>query len=196
MTKSIKLLCVALPQELEIRLPYGYTVVYTGVGKVQAAYHLQRAIVDAYARGYTDITVTNYGTAGGLNPLVTGLVEIGRFVQRDMIAEPLTTRGTIPFSNPPVSSIITSSPVSQVCCGTGDSFVTETDLFYVSSDIDCVDMEGWALAYIAEQYHLPFRSFKYISDNADSDAADSWTANCGTGAELILNKLKELDLTE
>ena len=38
------------------------------------------------------------------------------------------------------------------------------------ADIDCVDMEGYALAYVAQQYHIPFRAWKYISDMADENA--------------------------
>tara|TARA_B110000046_G_scaffold64379_1_gene71870 strand:+ start:25370 stop:25936 length:567 start_codon:yes stop_codon:yes gene_type:complete len=183
------LVCVALEAELpEFRLN-GYTVLYTGVGKVQAAAKL------AYELGspsrhprYTE--VWNYGTAGGLNPLVAGLVEIGTFVQRDMCAEPQAPRGTIPFSDPVVGDLKTHAPIMQVRCGTGDSFVMAPDPWFVKADVDCVDMEGWALAYVCKQHHIKFRSWKYISDMADEDAAESWAKNVQDGAEIFTEKVR------
>jgi adenosylhomocysteine nucleosidase len=75
----------------------------------------------------------------------------------------------------------------QVRCGTGDSFVMAPDPWFVTADIDCVDMEGWALAYVAQQFDIPFRSFKYISDMADENAAEEWANNVADGAGKFLD---------
>lgn len=177
------LLCVALEAELpHNKLPHASPVIYTGVGKVQAA----TALAQALCKSTKPDLIVNYGTAGGLHPLVKGMTEIGTFVQRDMIAEPRAPRGTIPFSEPTVGDIKTAAPTMQVRCGTGDSFVMEPDPWFVKTDIDCVDMEGWALAYVAKQYGIPFRSWKYISDMADENAADEWTKNVAVGADEFL----------
>jgi len=177
------LLCVALEAELpHNKLPHASPVIYTGVGKVQAA----TALAQALCKASKPDLIVNYGTAGGLHPLVKGMTEIGTFVQRDMIAEPQAPRGTIPFSKPTVGDIKTASPVSEVRCGTGDSFVMEPDPWFVKADIDCVDMEGWALAYVAKQYGIPFRSWKYISDMADENAAEEWAKNVADGADKFL----------
>jgi len=80
----------------------------------------------------------------------------------------------------------------QVRCGTGDSFVMKPDPWFVTADIDCVDMEGYALAYVAQQYSIPFRSFKYISDMADENAADEWANNVAAGAEQFLELYAKL----
>jgi len=173
--------CVALKDELPAA-PEGVDILYTGVGKVQAATALARHLCKAHKPRL----IINYGTAGGLNPLVKGLVEIGTFVQRDMNAEPMVPRSEVPFSD--IGDIKTQSPHMQVRCGTGDSFVTEHDPWFVYADIDCVDMEGWALAYVAQKYNIPFRSFKYISDMANSDAANDWNKNVADGAELFLER--------
>jgi len=180
-------LCVALKDELP-EPPRGVDIVYTGVGKVQAA----TALAKHLCKANKPKLIINYGTAGGLNPIVKGLVEIGTFIQRDMIAEPQAPRGTVPFSDPVISDIKTAAPVMQVRCGTGDSFVMEADPWFVKADVDCVDMEGWALAYVAQQYKIPFRSFKYISDMADENAADEWAKNVADGAALFLDQLAEL----
>jgi len=180
-------LCVALRAELP-EPPTGFNIVYTGVGKVQAA----TALAKSLCHFHKPDLIINYGTAGGLNPLVKGLVEIGTFIQRDMCAEPQAPRGTIPFSNPTVGNLKTDSSTMEVCCGTGDSFVMAPDPWFVTSDIDCVDMEGWALAYVAQQYDIPFRAWKYVSDMADENAMEDWTANVAAGAELFLKTAKTL----
>lgn len=174
-------LCVALQAELP-EPPSGSNVIYTGVGKVQAAVALARKLCNF---NKPDLII-NYGTAGGLNPMLKGMYEIGTFVQRDMCAEPQAPRGSIPFSEPLIGDIKTASPVSQVRCGTGDSFVMKPDPWYVTYDIDCVDMEGWALAYVAKEHGIPFRSFKYISDMADENAAEEWAKNVADGADKFL----------
>ena len=178
-------LCVALQAELP-EPPNGFNIVYTGVGKVQAATALAKSLNNYYKPNL----IVNYGTAGGLNPKVTGLNQVGAFVQRDMCAEPQAPRGSIPFSDPLIGDIKTGN--GGIRCGTGDSFVMEHDPWFTQADIDCVDMEGWALAYVAKQYGIPFKSWKYVSDMADENAMKDWTANIAKGAELFLSKVKDI----
>jgi adenosylhomocysteine nucleosidase len=66
----------------------------------------------------------------------------------------------------------------------------EADPWFEQQNIDCVDMEGWALAYVAQQYSIKFRSFKYISDMADENAMEDWTTNIANGAELFTEKVR------
>ena len=64
------LLCVALEAELpHNKLPHASPVVYTGVGKVQAATKLAQKL-NTY---YKPDLIVNYGTAGGLNPMLKGM---------------------------------------------------------------------------------------------------------------------------
>ncbi len=175
----MKILCVAVKEELP-NCPEGYTVVYTGVGKVQAAFTLQRAINQV-----RPVEVWNYGTAGSVSGKHNGLVEVDVILQRDMIAEPLAPRGIIPYAeNEHAGAIVLETANSKmVTCGTGDSFVTETDPWFDYASVDIVDMEAWALGYVCKQYGIRFRCFKYISDNADSEAGKDWSANVQAGIE-------------
>ena len=180
-------ICVALEQELP-KAPEGdFQILYTGVGKVQATTRLAKHL--CHINKPTEIW--NYGTAGGLNPMVTGLNEISAFVQRDMMAEPQAPRGSIPFTEPLLGDIKTNTSNAGVRCGTGDSFVMEADPWFSDADIDCVDMEGWALAYVAQQYRIKFRAWKYISDMADENAMKDWTANIAKGAELFRKMVRD-----
>ena len=72
-------------------------------------------------------------------------------------------------------------------CGTGDSFVSVPP--EMSSDL--VDMEAYALAKICRQKAVEFHCFKFISDNANGDAADDWTQKLALGAELFSNEVLE-----
>tara|TARA_B100001094_G_scaffold331898_1_gene401828 strand:+ start:2170 stop:2727 length:558 start_codon:yes stop_codon:yes gene_type:complete len=182
-------LCVALHAELP-NPPEGFNIVYTGVGKVQAA----TALAKSLCHFHKPDLIVNYGTAGGLNPMVQGLNEIACFVQRDMMTEPQAPRGSVPFTEPLLGDLKTQSINCGIRCGTGDSFVQEPDPWFVTADVDCVDMEGWALAYVAQQYDIPFRAWKYVSDMADENAMEDWTANVEAGAELFLKTAKTIVL--
>ena len=66
-------------------------------------------------------------------------------------------------------------------CGTGDQFVSAPP--ELTSDL--VDMEAYALAKICQQKAIDFHCFKFISDNADGDAAHDWSQQMAIGAKLF-----------
>ena len=66
-------------------------------------------------------------------------------------------------------------------CGTGDQFVSAPP--ELTSDL--VDMEAYALAKICKQKAIDFHCFKFISDNADGDAARDWSQQLAIGAKLF-----------
>jgi adenosylhomocysteine nucleosidase len=47
-------------------------------------------------------------------------------------------------------------------------------------------MEAYAIAKVADYAGIPFRCWKYISDNADESAADVWEENAGGGEQQFL----------
>ena len=47
---------------------------------------------------------------------------------------------------------------------------------------DMADMEAYALASVCEDYNVPFRCFKYISDDGNPK---QWEENCKKGVELF-----------
>ena len=87
--------------------------------------------------------------------------------------------GETPFDN--IKEIINSN--DGFSCGSGDSFVKNK----VEMDIDLVDMEAYALASVCETYKIPFRCFKYISDDGD---AKQWEQNCRKGVELFIARMR------
>lgn len=151
----------------------GVHIEYTGVGKVNAAVKAAEVI-----ERYQPKMIVNYGTAGGLTKDLDGLYEVGTFKQRDMDATGLGFEmGETPFDA--VKDI--SFGREGVSCGSGDSFVNETPK--VPSDL--VDMEAYAIAKACHLKGTDFRCFKYVSDNANEDAADAWKENIANGKQAF-----------
>lgn len=173
----------ALENELDPKtLPEGAQIVYSGIGKVNAAIATQKAI-----QNYRPREIINFGTVGRINPNLTGLIDIGKVIQRDVFAEPLAPRGEVPFSVRP-NSYLASDGVHV--CGTGDSFVTQTDPWLIQNSIDVVDMELFAIAAVAHDAGIPWRSFKYITDDANDAAGSDWHSGVQLGEALFLDQLR------
>lgn len=181
------LVIVALETELNAKnLPPNLPIIYTGVGKVNAAL----ATIGAIDRYKPDIII-NFGTAGGITVTATGLLTVGRVIQRDMIAEPLAPRGITPFSNGPHEFI---SIKGGITCGTGDSFVTTRDDWLYFNKVDVVDMELFAIAAAAHRAGVVWISYKFISDNANDEAATDWQRKINDGEKLFLEELSNLGI--
>ena len=179
------LVLTAIEDELDkARAPAGFEVIFTGVGKVNAASAATLAIM-----ALRPSLVINYGTAGKINSGLRGIYEVADVVQRDMMAMPLAPRGRTPFS-PDLDRL--SSGHAGIVCGTGDSFVTQTDPWLVESKIDLVDMELFAIAHVCARHQVPWRAFKFITDDANDFAAEHWTANVADGQTLFWDAVKAL----
>lgn len=179
------LVLTAIEDELRAAAaPPGVEVIYTGVGKINAASATTAAIL---AR--KPALIVNYGTAGAVVKMHRGLVEVAHAVQRDMMAMPLAPRGRTPFA-PDHDRL--SSGYGAVTCGTGDSFVTAADPWLIENGIDIVDMELFAIAHACRRHGVPWRAFKFITDHADDNAADHWTENVARGEDLFWDALKAI----
>lgn len=183
--KKDLLIITALETELKPELiPQGIDILYTGIGKINAAMTTYRAIAK-----YQPARIVNFGTAGRITLHLEGLIEIGRVIQRDMNAEPLAPRGKTPFSRDPIEY---QSIGGQYRCGTGDSFVNAKDEWLLHQKVDVVDMELFAIAAVAHHHQIPWQSFKYITDEANEESGKNWQERVHHGQELFLNKLQEL----
>ncbi|QWE17662.1 5'-methylthioadenosine nucleosidase [Polynucleobacter sp. AP-Nino-20-G2] len=179
------LIITALESELDkSALPAGVDIVYSGVGKINAAVASIRAIHELQPK-----KIINFGTVGKINPDLHGLLEIGKVIQRDMMTAPLAPRGQTPFCPKPSQYL---SMGGEHICGTGDSFVMESDPWLIAEGVDVVDMELFAIANVAHQSNIPWRSFKYITDDANANSGTEWAHRVNHGQELYLEKLKEI----
>ena len=167
---------MALPQESRGLLERaGADVLYTGVGKVNAAAALARRLAELRVAGQAPARVVNLGTAGSRSVRAHTLVACNRFSQRDMDVSGLGfARGVTPFD--PAPAVLEFPPLfthlPQLTCSTADSFATH--LHEVGGDV--VDMEAFALARVCVGERVPFACAKYVTDGADSDSATHWEA--------------------
>jgi adenosylhomocysteine nucleosidase len=170
------LIVMALPQESRGRLEAaGAHILYTGVGKVNAAAALARRLAELRCAGAPPALVVNMGTAGSRHVAAHSLVACNRFRQRDMDVSGLGfARGVTPFDEmPPMLEFPTLfTDLPQLVCSTADSFATH--LHEVDGDV--VDMEAFALARVCVGERVRFACAKYVTDGADADSAVHWQA--------------------
>ena len=115
--KSRALLIVALEQELPTTGLADWTILYTGVGKVNAAINLMAALTEKKP----DLLI-NYGTAGAIKTGLARIVEVGQSVQCGMDERPLgIPLGATPFETGTERFTLSDSPL---ICGTAERFVT------------------------------------------------------------------------
>jgi adenosylhomocysteine nucleosidase len=173
----------ALESEIKARsLPDHIPIVYSGIGKINAAIATFQAI-----QRYQPQLIINFGTVGKINPTLSGLVTINKVIQRDISAEPLAPRGIVPLSSKPNEFIVNTA---GYVCGTGDSFVTQHDPWLTEQGVDVVDMELFAIAAISFEHNVKWISYKYISDAANEDSAHEWSSKVHHGEDLFLEQLK------
>jgi adenosylhomocysteine nucleosidase len=187
---SYRILLVALEAELPYKkAPDNYKVIYTGVGKLNAAFAAQKAIGEAHNLGFHP-AVINYGTAGSCTPLNSGLHRVTRFVQRDMNAEPLVMRSVTPFEAGLRFIDFGHDMTPGLTVGTGDSFVHDLDPWLLDNHIDIVDMEAYAIANVCKKMNVNFTCYKYITDYIGTPhQTEVWQQRVADGAELILDLL-------
>ena len=167
---------MALPVESRGRLEAaGATVLYTGVGKVNAAAALARRLAELRCTGEPLPLIVNMGTAGSRRIAAHTLVACNRFAQRDMDVSGLgVAPGVTPFDDTPavIEVPTTFAHLPQSMCSTADSFATHLH----AVDGDVVDMEAFALARVCVAEAARFACLKYVTDGADSDSAAHWEA--------------------
>jgi adenosylhomocysteine nucleosidase len=162
----------------------GHNALITGIGKVNAAYELAKAI-----QIKKPSLIVNLGSAGSNYFKKGEVVCCTKFVQRDMDVRGLGfALYETPLSGlPPVLEYgLSMDGLPTSICGTGDSF----EMAHSATIYNVVDMEAYALSMIAMKENIPFLCLKYISDGADDNAAEDWTVQVHKAAEAFWTILK------
>ena len=157
-------------------------IFYSGLGKINAAIKSVEII-----KSYNPKKIINYGSCGAINTELSGIIKVNKFYQHDIDCTPLGfERGITPYDN--IQEIVFEESQGY-SCASGDYFVSDKNT--ISSDV--VDMEAYAIAKTCKIFGVEFDCYKYISDNADSEAANNWKENCSKGFNLFMNRLYEPD---
>ncbi len=155
----------------------------TGIGKVNAAFELSRAIHIRRPR-----LIVNLGSAGSTCFRQGEVVCCTRFVQRDMDVRGLGyALYETPFSGIPaiLEYGLKLEGLSEGICGTGDSF----EMNHMTTAYHVVDMEAYPLAIVAMKEKIPFLCLKYISDGADGSSAEDWPVQIHKASNIFRDLL-------
>jgi len=169
----------------------GVPVLYTGLGKVNAAYRLARALAQHRAQHGDVPRVVNFGTAGSPTLPAGSLVGCRRFVQRDMDVSGLGFPiGTTPFEDVPATLEFPRlfADLPEGVCGSGDRF--ETGKPIVACDV--IDMEAYALAKVCHLEGAAFAAAKFVTDGADGNAGVDWQENLPHAARAFVQLYERL----
>jgi adenosylhomocysteine nucleosidase len=188
MTSELALI-MALPNESKGLFEQAdIEVHYSGIGKVNAAFKAFEVIQKTGCK-----MILNLGTAGSSHFDAHALVEVTKFVQRDMDVSPLGFAVGVTPVDTDYPAEIDLEPffvhLPKGTCGTGDNF--ETGAPKVPCNL--VDMEGYALAKVCKKLGVRLISVKYITDGANDTAHLDWEENLLLGAKKLLELYKSVE---
>lgn len=169
----MKLLVAALSSELQAfpaELP-GFDRLVTGPGKLMAAFGLTRALDAQLSTGaqYDEIVVV--GTAGAVDDEVeSGIYDVAAAIQHDV--QDLDGIAGQHVSLP--QRVETGR--EGVIIATGDIFVDDADAVARIRSLGgvLVDMETFAFVWVAQQFDVPIRVLRVVSDRAQNGATQIW----------------------
>lgn len=168
----MKLLVAALASELQAfpaELP-GFDRLVTGPGKLMAAVRLTRALdTRGAADQYDEIVVV--GTAGAVSDDVdSGIYDIAAAIQHDV----QDLDGVI-GQHVSLPARVETGRIG-VTIATGDIFVDDPDAVARIRSLGgvLVDMETFAFVWVAQQFDVPIRVLRVVSDRAQDGATQVW----------------------
>lgn len=168
------------------------SILFTGVGKVNATYSLTKYLVE-----HPEIkTVINYGTAGKAYNVNKGeLIQCTTFLQGDMDCGTLTGGPGVTYGDTDPSAL--QFGTEGKICRTQDQFVTDLSVLDMFEHLVCyekfnvVEMEAYALAKVCYNMHRDFICYKYVSDDANTDDNGEWEENVDKGEPMFEKILVE-----
>lgn len=152
----------------------------TGVGPVEAAVSVTRALARAEQNDALPRLVVSLGSAGSRRLEQCGLYQASSVGYRDMDASPLGfARGQTPFLDlPPVLPLTTVPGLPTATLSTGANIVSGPA--YDGIDAEMVDMETYAILRACQAFGIPLLALRGISDGAVELAhVSDWTQYLG-----------------
>lgn len=169
------LFAMAVGQEYGPALAAHFTPLFTGVGPVEAAVAVARALA---ASGAAPDLVVSLGSAGSRRRPLGSVHQVSHVVWRDMDATRLGfARHVVPFlDQPAVIPLPVPLPgVPMATLATGATIVGGDE--YDAIDADLVDMETYAVVRACQVAGVPVIGWRGVSDGPGELAGmDGWTA--------------------
>ncbi|WP_280717835.1 nucleosidase [Kitasatospora sp. MAP5-34] len=174
-------LIVVAVQEEAVYLGDAFPVLLTGMGKINAT----AALATVLARGEHPSEIVNLGTAGALRPGWAGTHQVARVLQHD-----IDTPSLFALTGKTYGAAITVSETAGPTLATGDLFVSDPAARdRLALEADLVDMEGYAIAVVAQRAGVPFRLIKHVSDEAGEGAGRAWRESVDDCAKILADWL-------
>jgi adenosylhomocysteine nucleosidase len=149
----------------------------TGVGPVEAAIGLTKALATLEAKSSLPRLVVALGSAGSARLEHASLYQARSVSYRDIDASPLGfEKGCTPFLDLPaaISIPIRLPGMPEASLSTGGNIVTGA--VYDGIDADMVDMETFALLRVCQSYDVPLLAIRGISDGrSEVSKLSDWT---------------------
>ncbi|MBD8665009.1 5'-methylthioadenosine/S-adenosylhomocysteine nucleosidase [Rhizobium sp. CFBP 8752] len=149
----------------------------TGVGPVEAAAVLSRALTRLEAESRLPDLVISLGSAGSRSLEQTEVYQVSSVAYRDMDASPLGfEKGRTPFLDHPaiVPMTLRIPQIPEASLSTGGNIVSGAAYDLVAADM--VDMETFAVLRCCQLFGLPLIGLRGISDGkAELKHVDNWT---------------------
>ena len=154
-----------------------FTPLMTGVGPVEAAIILTRALASLEEEGILPDIVVSLGSAGSAVLEQTEIYQVSSVSYRDMDVSPLGfEKGRTPFLDlPAVVPLPHTLPgIPAVRLSTGANIVSGAA--YEAIDADMVDMETFALLRACHLFDVPLIGLRGISDGSkELQHVNDWT---------------------
>ncbi|WP_430258084.1 5'-methylthioadenosine/S-adenosylhomocysteine nucleosidase [Neorhizobium sp. IRS_2294] len=149
----------------------------TGVGPVEAAVMLSRALTRLEVESRLPDLVVSLGSAGSRSLEQTEVYQVSSVAYRDMDASPLGfEKGRTPFLDHPaiVPMPLRIPGIAEASLSTGGNIVSGSAYDLVAADM--VDMETFAVQRCCQLFGLPLVGLRGISDGkAELKHVDNWT---------------------
>lgn len=172
------LFAMAVGQEYGPALAAHFTPLFTGVGPVEAAIAVARALAALAAAGETPDLVVSLGSSGSRRRPLGSVHQVSHVMWRDMDATRLGfPRHVVPFLDQPavIPLPIPLADVPVATLATGATIVGGEEFDGIAADL--VDMETYAVVRAGQVAGVPVIGWRGVSDGPGELAGmDDWTA--------------------
>ncbi len=186
---------MAVDAEYGAHLKKRINPLFTGVGPVEAAISLTRALSGLSAGGRTPDLVVSLGSAGSRTLVQTQVYQATSVSYRDMDASLLGfEKGTTPYLDLPAElELVHQIPnIARARLSSGAKVISGSD--YDNIEAEMVDMETFALQRVCQTYELPLVALRGISDGEQElSGHDDWSRYLHVVDERLAAAVDELE---
>ena len=176
-------------KSVDAHLPYNIfknqqiVLIESSIGKVSSTLATSLLI-----ERYSIDRLINIGLAGALKPITTGSAYFVNSVTQHDAFIPFVEYQNDMYQK--INCLVPDNVDNSLTLTTGDQFIDNTNK--VTNDADIVDMEGFAVAYVAKKYKLPITVIKGISDDANNSSKQELFKNLNMAMDQTIKLLKQV----